>query len=257
MSSDTKNELMRAGSVLNYLREVITKYRAGYFILIDPDEYSVPDCIRLAHQAEEAGTDAILFGGSFLTADLNPMAEALQNETRLPVILFPGDSMQLSPHADALLYLSLISGRNPNFLIGEQVKAAPWIRRYDLEVIPTGYMLIDGGCQTSVGFMSGTTPIPRDKCDIAWAHALAAEYLGMQLVYLEAGSGATLPVPDQMVAAIRKHIRIPIIVGGGIRTPEIAAEKVKAGADFIVTGTVIENSDSPSLMKEFAEAIHG
>jgi phosphoglycerol geranylgeranyltransferase len=248
---------MKSGSVLDYLLKIPTKYRAGYLVLIDPDRYSIADCIDLVHQAEAAGTDAILLGGSFLTKDLDPVAERLQGETDLPLILFPGDSMHLSPHADAVLYLSLISGRNPNFLIGEQVKAAPRIRRYGIEAISTGYMLIDGGSQTSVGFMSGTTPLPRNKPDLAWAHALAAEYLGMRLIYLEAGSGAQLAIPNEMISAIREKSSLPIIVGGGITTPEIADEKVRAGADFIVTGTAIENSDSPTLMKHFADAIHG
>ncbi|MBI1927370.1 geranylgeranylglyceryl/heptaprenylglyceryl phosphate synthase [Candidatus Poribacteria bacterium] len=245
---------MQLGSVLDYLLNVRRECKAGYWVLIDPDRYPIADCIRLAHQAEDAGVDALLLGGSFLTVELNPIAEALQGETSLPLILFPGDSMHLSRHADAILYLSLISGRNANFLIGEQVKAAPLIQRYGIEPIPTGYMLVDGGCQTSVGFMSGTSPLPRDKFDIAWAHALAAQYLGMKLIYLEAGSGANLPVPDGMIAAIKKQVSIPIIVGGGIKTPEIAIAKVNAGADFIVTGTVIEHSHS--LMKQFAEAIH-
>ena len=248
---------MQSGSVLSYLRKAISTFKAGYLVLIDPDQYSITDCVELAHQAEDAQTDAILLGGSFLTTDLNPAAETLKKETHLPIILFPGDSMHLSPHADAILFLSLISGRNANFLIGEQVKAAPRLRQYGIEAIPTGYMLIDSGRQTSVGFMSGTTPLPRDKFDIAWAHALAAEYLGMQLVYLEAGSGAEFPLPDRMIAAVKEHINIPIIVGGGITTPEIAAQKVEAGADFIVTGTAIENSSSLSLMKQFADAIHG
>jgi phosphoglycerol geranylgeranyltransferase len=248
---------MQSGFVLNYLRETITKYKAGYLVLIDPDQYSVSDCVESAHQAEDAGTDALLLGGSFLTTDLQPVAETLKKETRLPIILFPGDSMHLSPHADAILYLSLISGRNANFLIGEQVKAAPRLRQYGIESISTGYMLIDSGRQTSVGFMSGTTPLPRDKFDLAWAHALAAEYLGMQLVYLEAGSGAEYPVPDRMIAAVKSHINIPVLVGGGITTPEIAAQKVEAGADFIVTGTAIENSRSQTLMKQFADAVHG
>lgn len=246
---------MQLGSVLDYLLNVRRECKAGYWVLIDPDRYSIADCIRLAHQATDAGVDALLLGGSFLTVELNPMAEALQRETSLPLILFPGDSMHLSRHADAILYLSLISGRNANFLIGEQVKAAPLIQRYGIEPIPTGYMLIDGGCQTSVGFMSGTSPLPRDKFDIAWAHALAAQYLGMKLIYLEAGSGANLPVPDEMISAIKKQVSIPIIVGGGIKTPEVAVAKVNAGADFIVTGTIIEHSHS--LMKQFAEAIHG
>ena len=249
---------MRLGSVLDYLLKILTKHKAGYLVLIDPDRYLTDDCIRLAHQAEEAGVDALLLGGSFLTAELNPIAEALQTKTSIPLILFPGDAMQVSRHADAILYLSLISGRNANFLIGEQVKAAPLIRRHGIEAIPTGYMLIDGGCQTSVGFMSGTIPLPRDKFDIAWAHALAAQYLGMRLIYLEAGSGANLPVPDLMITAIREQISLPLIVGGGIKTPEIAVEKVKAGADFIVTGTVVEcGCTDNSLMRAFADAIHG
>jgi len=247
---------MQSGSVLSYLRKVITNVKAGYLVLIDPDQYSITDCVELAHQAEDAQTDAILLGGSFLTTDLQPVAETLKRETRLPVILFPGDSMHLSPHSDALLYLSLISGRNANFLIGEQVKAAPRLKLYGIEAIPTGYMLIDSGRQTSVGFMSGTTPLPRDKFDIAWAHALAAEYLGMQLIYLEAGSGAEFPVPDRMIAVVKEQISIPVIVGGGIGTPEIAAQKVEAGADFIVTGTAIEDGSTLSLMKQFADAIH-
>ena len=247
---------MQSGSVLSYLRKAIATFKAGYLVLIDPDQYSITDCVELAHQAEDAQTDAILLGGSFLTTDLQPVAETLKRETRLPVILFPGDSMHLSPHADAILYLSLISGRNANFLIGEQVKAAPRLKLYGIESIPTGYMLIDSGRQTSVGFMSGTTPLPRDKFDIAWAHALAAEYLGMQLIYLEAGSGAEFPVPDRMIAAVKEHINIPIIVGGGITTPEIAAQKVEAGADFIVTGTAIEDGSPLLLMKQFADAIH-
>jgi len=163
--------------------------------------------------------------------------------------------MQLTSHADAILFMSLISGRNPNYLISEQVKAAPLIQKQGLEPIPTGYLLIDGGTQTSVSFISNTTPIPRDKCEIAWAHALAGQYLGMQLIYLEAGSGAKTPVPDLMISSVKKQVSVPIIVGGGIRSPETARQKVEAGADFIVTGNVIEKD--PSLMSAFAEAIHG
>jgi phosphoglycerol geranylgeranyltransferase len=248
---------MKSGSVLDYLLKVLTRFRAGYLVLIDPDRHSIADSIHLARQAENAGADALLLGSSLLTNDLDPVAEALRDETVLPIIVFPGDSMHLSQHADAILYLSLISGRNANFLIGEQVKAAPLIHRCGIEAISTGYMLIDGGTATSVEVMSGTAPLPRDKLDIAWAHALAAEYLGMKFVYLEAGSGAKLPVPDEIIGAVRKHVTIPIIVGGGITTPEMAVAKVNAGADFIVTGNVIEQKNSISLMKQFADATHG
>ena len=243
--------------VLKYLHEVLRKQNAGYFVLMDPEECEVEKCAKLACEVERAGADAILLGGSLITNDLHPIAETLKAETSLPIILFPGDSMHLTPHADAILYMSLISGRNPNYLIGEQVKAAPWIQRYALEPIPTGYMLIEGGNRTAVEFMSGTAPIPRDKPDIAGPHALAAEYLGMQLVYLEAGSGAELPVPNIMISTVKQQIGIPLIVGGGIRSPEVAVEKVNAGADFIVTGNILEKYDSFELIKQFADAVHG
>jgi phosphoglycerol geranylgeranyltransferase len=243
--------------VLNHFKEVLKKHNAGYFVLIDPEQCEVAKCAKLASEVEAAGADAILLGGSFLTNDLHPIAKSLKQETKLPVVLFPGDSMHLTPHADAILYISLISGRNPNYLIGEQVKAAPWIQRHALEPIPTGYMLIDGGNRTAVEFTSGTMPIPRDKPDIAGPHALAAEYLGMQMVYLEAGSGATHPVPNEMISTVKAQIGIPLIVGGGIRTPKIAAKKVAAGADFIVTGNVLEENGSLELMKAFADAVHG
>lgn len=248
---------LRSNCILSYLKTVIKEKDAGYFILIDPEMCDVEKTAKLTTTIENAGADAILLGGSLLTQDLHPIAAAIKKETELPIILFPGDSMHLTPHADAILYMSLISGRNPNYLIGEQVKAAPWIQKYGLQPIPTGYMLIDGGNRTSVEFMSGTVPIPRDKPDIAAPHALAAEYLGMQMVYLEAGSGATLPVPNEMITAVKQQITIPLIVGGGITSPEIAAQKVQAGANFIVTGNILEKTGSLELMKQFAIAVHG
>ena len=247
---------MASNCILKYLHKVLEKQNAGYLVLIDPEACEVDKCAKLAREVERAGADAILLGGSLLTIDLHPIAAALKDETSLPIILFPGDSMHLTPHADAILYMSLISGRNPNYLIGEQVKAAPWIRRYDLEPIPTGYILIEGGKRTAVEFMSGTVPIPREKPDIAGPHALAAQYLGMQLVYLEAGSGAKLPVPNDMISTVKSQIEIPLVVGGGIRTPETATEKVNAGADFIVTGNILEKTGSFNLMKQFADAVH-
>ena len=248
---------MASHRVLNYFHEILERHRAGYLVLIDPEQCEVATCAKLARDIERAGADAILLGGSFLTTELHPIAAALKSATRLPIVLFPGDSMQLTAHADAILYLSLISGRNPNYLIGEQVKAAPWIQRYALEPIPTGYLLIEGGNRTAVEFMSGTMPIPRDKPDIAGPHALAAQYLGMKLVYLEAGSGAKHAVPSAMITAVKARISIPMLVGGGIRTPELAEKKVTAGADFIVTGNVLEEDGSLALMQQFAAAVHG
>ncbi len=247
---------LTSNSVLKYLHGVIEKKKAGYLVLIDPDVYEIDRCANLACEIERAGADAILLGGSLLTKDLHPIAEGLKASTNIPIILFPGDSMHLTPHADAVLYMSLISGRNPNYLIGEQVKAAPWIQQYNLEPIPTGYMLIDGGNRTTVEFMSGTVPIPNNKPDIASTHALAAQYLGMKMVYLEAGSGAELPIPDDMISMVDSQVDIPLIVGGGIRSPEMAARKVNAGANFIVTGNILEENCSYDFMKQFADAIH-
>lgn len=243
-------------SVLEYLLNLRTRSQAGYLVLIDPDKKSVEDSIELVQQAEEAKVDALLVGGSLLISDIDDTIQGIKKHTSLPVIIFPGATTHLSRYADAVLFLSLISGRNSSYLIDEHVKSAPLIKRYGLEPIPTGYMLIESGTLTSVGFMSATMPIPREKPEIAWTHALAAEYLGMKLVYLEAGSGARLPVPDEMITAVKKNVSIPIIVGGGIRSPEVAAAKVRAGADFIVTGNVLEKSDDVQLMRKFAEAIH-
>lgn len=249
-----KEIMVKPNTTQHYLQSILMKHRAGYFVLIDPDQHTVSSCARLGELAEASGVDALLLGGSFLTTDLDPIAESLKKATSLPIILFPGSVLQLSRSADAILYLSLISGRNPHYLIGEQVRAAPLIRHMELDTIPTGYMLIEGGTTTSVSFMSGSAPIPRDKLDIAWAHALAAQYMGMDLIYLEAGSGAKLAVPSEMISKIKDILEISVIVGGGIRTPSIAAEKVNAGADFIVTGSIIESD--PSLMRAFSDAIH-
>lgn len=242
-------------TVFEQLQAVGEKYQAGYLVLVDPDRLKQHDIPRFGQQAQSAGVDALLLGGSFLTNDLSLIAETLQTSTDLPIILFPGSAMQLTSYADAIFFMSLISGRNPNYLISEQVRAAFLIQKQGLEPIPTGYFLIDGGTQTSVSFISNTTPISRDKFEIAWAHALAGQYLGMQLIYLEAGSGVEIPVPDLMISSVKKQVSVPIIVGGGIRSPETARQKVEAGADFIVTGNVIEKD--LSLMSAFAEAIHG
>ncbi|MDW7682353.1 MAG: geranylgeranylglyceryl/heptaprenylglyceryl phosphate synthase, partial [bacterium] len=161
-----------------------------------------------------------------------------------------------SPDADAILFMSVISGRNADLLIGQHVMAAPIVKMTGLEAISTGYMLIDSGKVTSAEFMSNTKPIPRDKTDIAIAHGLAAEFLGMKILYLEAGSGAVQPVPDEMIQGLSRMCGLPLIVGGGIKTPEIASQKVRAGASFIVTGNILEKNNRTGLIAEFARAIH-
>jgi phosphoglycerol geranylgeranyltransferase len=227
-------------------------------VLIDPDKWELKQLPDVAAAASENGADAILVGGSLLMrASFDEIVKTIKNAAKIPCIIFPGSTIQISRHADALLFLSLISSRNADYLIGVQIMAAPIIRLLGLEPIPTGYMLIESGRVTSAEFMSNSRPIPREKNDIAQATALAAEYLGMRLVYLEAGSGADLSVTPEMVAAVSSFVHIPVIVGGGIRTPEEAAKRVQAGASFIVTGNVLEKPSGVSLIREFAQAIHG
>ena len=244
-------------SVFEYLLRIKEQNGAGYLVLIDPDKQDVEDATALAIKADEAGVDALLVGSSLLMSDrLEDVIRSIKRHSDLPVIISPGATSHLSRYADAVLFLSLISGRNPDFLIGEHVKAAPVVRKYGIEAIPTGYMLIEGGTCTSVQFISATLPIPRDKLDIALAHAMAAEILGMKMVYLECGSGSPMSVPDEMISVVKSEIKIPLVVGGGIVDPDTAAAKVRAGADFIVTGNILERSDNVALVHEFARAIH-
>ncbi len=239
------------------LLEIRKQRGAGYIVLIDPDKLSLEENIKLATQAEHEDADIIFIGGSLLSTPIfDELVKQIKGAVKIPVIIFPGGVQQISRHADAILFMSVISGRNPDLLIGQHVMGAPIVKKLNLETISTGYMLIESGKVTSAEFMSNTKPIPRDKPDIAVAHALAAEYLGMKLIYLEAGSGALHPVPDEMIQFITRICSLPIIVGGGIRTPAVAQQKVKAGASFIVTGNVLEKDKGGGIIKEFAEAIH-
>jgi phosphoglycerol geranylgeranyltransferase len=242
-------------SVYQKLLNVRNEKGAGFLVLLDPDRMSVPEIVDLAKKSEQGGADGFLVGSSLLLSTrFDEAVKEIKTNVDVPVIIFPGNANQVSRHADAILFLSLLSGRNPHLLIGEQVKAAPAIKEFGLEPIPTGYLLIESGRPTSVQFMSNTQPIPKNKPDVAKAHALAAEYLGMKLVFLEAGSGAENPVPDNIIREVRDFISIPIIVGGGVKDPNAAHSKVKNGASFVVIGNFLEEDDT--LIKEFAEAIH-
>lgn len=230
---------------------------AGYFILIDPDNIQDERLPAFVQSATNAGVDGFLVGGSLVLSDgFDQRIAAIKKNTDLPVIIFPGSLFQISKNADAILFLVLISGRNPDHLIGNQVIAAPIIKSKGLESISTGYMLIGGGKTTSAEFMSNTKPIPNHKPDIAVAHALAAEMMGMKLLYLDTGSGADHSVSDEMITAIAHHCSLPMVIGGGIRTPEEMAKKVAAGASFVVTGTILEEQTQISLIKEFVDAAH-
>ncbi len=243
--------------VYQKLLGVIKKKKAGFLVLLDPDRLSPKEISDLAFTAEKSGADGILVGSSLLlSTHFDEAIKKIKEKVKLPVIIFPGNANQVSKYADAVLFLSLISGRNPNLLIGEQVKAAPVMKEFGLEPIPTGYMLIESGKMTSVQFMSDTLPLPPNKPDIACAHALAAEYLGMKFVFMDAGSGADKSVPDFLIKEVKKFITVPLIIGGGIRDPEIAKEKVKAGANFVVIGNTLEKKGDEKLLKDFAKAIH-
>jgi phosphoglycerol geranylgeranyltransferase len=242
--------------VYRYLLDVKAARGAGYVVLLDPDKY---DADHLARQAEVIGryADLIFVGGSLCVRhDFDEAVRRIKGASAVPVVIFPGDATQVSPHADALLFLSLVSGRNPDLLIGEHVKAAPAIHRYSLEVIPVAYMLVESGHTTSVQFMSQSLAIPSSKPELAMAHALAGQYLGMKMAFLEAGSGARNHVPAEMIRAVSSYVTIPLIVGGGIGSPEEAHEVVRAGASFVVTGDAIERPGGVDMLRDFRAAVH-
>jgi len=210
---------------------------------------------RVLKLAMDAHVDYFFIGGSLIVNDmLDKLLLTIKENCDIPLILFPGNSQQLSYRADGILFLSLISGRNPELLIGNHVIAAPYLKMSQLEVMSTGYMLIDGGIETTVSYMSNTRPIPANKNDIAMSTALAGEYLGMKMIYMDAGSGANVPIQESMIEDVSLAISIPLIVGGGIKTPEKAASNVRAGADLIVVGNAIEKD--PELIIDMSLAIH-
>ncbi|KAA3613270.1 MAG: geranylgeranylglyceryl/heptaprenylglyceryl phosphate synthase [Calditrichaeota bacterium] len=244
--------------IIKHFKLARNSAKAAFVILIDPDKIENENIPGFIERCISAGVDIFFIGGSLLNGNEfdNKIKLIKSHAENIPVIIFPGNVNQLSQYADALLYLSLISGRNPDYLIGNQVLAAPVIRKSKIESISTAYMLIESGKTTSVEFMSGTKPIPNDKVDIAIAHALAAEYLGFKVVYLEAGSGAKNSVPEDMIKGVSHSISLPIIVGGGIKSPDEANQKVLAGANIIVIGNHFEKNNNSSILQEFSSAIH-
>jgi len=217
-----------------------------FALLIDPESMSVHSIIATIYAANESGVKMILVGGSLLTDKIDNAIEIIKKHTDLPVILFPGSLMQLSNKADAILLLSLVSGRNPDYLIGNHVIAAQYLKSSNLEIIPTGYILIDGGKVSSVEYVSNTKPIPSDKADLIVATAIASEMLGHKIIYLEAGSGAINSVNVNIIREVRKNVSVPLIVGGGIATPNQVNNIFEAGADIVVVGTAVEQ-DSDKL----------
>lgn len=224
--------------------------------LIDPDKTTPDSAVEIVAAAENLGCDAFLVGASQGSpARFHDVARAIKSVASKPVLIFPNGAAQVVPEADAILFMSLLSGRNPEYLVGEQVKGAPLVEAYGLEAIPTGYLLIESGRTTTVEFVSNTRPIPRDQTGIARAHTLAAKYFGMKLVYLEAGSGAPLSVPVEMVRACAS-VGVPLVVGGGLREPAEVAACIAAGATFVVVGTRFEPEPDWNLFKEIVDAAH-
>ena len=238
--------------------QFIERKKAGkksFALLIDPDKVDNEKIDQLLLLANQAKVDYFFVGGSLvISSHLDECIQQIKSQSNIPVLLFPGSPSQVSKYADALLYLSLISGRNPELLIGQHVISAPFVKKSGLEILPTGYMVIDGGAPTTVSYISNATPIPADKSEIAMCTAMAGEMLGMKLIYMDAGSGAKRAITETMIEKVAKNIDIPLIIGGGITEPEKAYLNCKAGADVIVVGNAIEKN--VDLIKEISDAVH-
>lgn len=239
--------------ILETIQDNIIHRKRMIAVLLDPDAYPEPQLSKVITLLAENKPDFIFVGGSHTYTSMEKLVEKLKVHLTIPIVLFPGNVSQFTPKADALLNISLLSGRNAEYLIGQHVVSSIAIKQSGIEVIPTAYLLIDGGKTSSVEYISNTRPIPPDKTGIALSTALAGELLGMKAVYLEAGSGAIFPVPQQMIRHVKKSISVPLIVGGGIKTVQQLREAYEAGADLVVVGNAFESE--PVKMIEFiAEA---
>ncbi len=242
--------------LMNDLRERASQGRKSLAVLIDPDSVGDPGVLKsLLDLSSECCVDYFFVGGSLITHNsLSSTIQLIRNETDIPVILFPGNNMQIDLHADGILFLSLISGRNPELLIGQHVVAAPILKGSSIEVMPTGYLLIGNERNSSVAYMSNTNPIPADKFAVAASTAMAGEMLGLRLIYLDGGSGARECIQPRMIMTVRKNISCPLIVGGGIDSKEKARNVLRAGADLIVVGNALEKD--PNVLIPISEAIY-
>ena len=242
--------------LLQDLRSRKAAMRPAFAVLADPDKIAPSEMPHLARLCNDAGVDYLLMGGSLVVMhQIDACIQRFKSESDIPVILFPGSPAQISPYADALLYLSLISGRNAEMLIGQHVVSAPAVKASGLEIMSTGYMVIDGGAPTTVSYISGAAPIPANKPDIALCTAWAGELLGHHLLYMDAGSGARLPVSGEMIEKVSTHTALPLFVGGGMRTTDDVRAAAISGATVVVVGNAIEQD--PMLIQELAHAVHG
>ena len=240
-----------SGFIYKNIVQKISQGRKQLAVLIDPDKFG---SVSIVETANQAGVDYFFVGGSLLSGgNIEDCIKKIKSHSEIPVLIFPGSSLQICPAADGILLLSLISGRNPELLIGQHVTAAPYLRESGLEILPTGYILVDSGKPTTASYISNTAPIPYDKNEIAICTAMAGEMLGMGMIYLDGGSGAQNPVSRQMIRAVKDSIRIPLITGGGIRNLESAITALNAGSDIVVIGNAAE--ENPGLLIEIADGI--
>jgi putative glycerol-1-phosphate prenyltransferase len=242
-------------STLSLITDKANSSQKQFAVLIDPDKVSLTEVEEISKISAKANVDLIFVGGSLLTkGSLDECIQVIKKHFDKKVIIFPGNSMQISSFADGILLLSLISGRNADMLIGKHVIAAPFLKASKIEIIPSGYLIIESGVTTAAQYMSNTQPIPFEKDDIAMCTAMAGEMLGLKLIYLDAGSGAKNHVSETMIKKVKSNISVPLIIGGGIKTPEIAKKCCLAGADIIVVGNAIEKNFN--LISSISEAIH-
>ena len=252
---DYSNQTGMKKGIYQSLTEKKKNGTKSFAALIDPDKVNPALLDELTELSVNAGVDYLLVGGSLVISNhLDEVVQYIKERCNIPVILFPGSPNQISRYADALLYLSLISGRNAELLIGQHVVSAPFVKQSGLEIMPTGYIVVDGGAPTTVSYISNASPIPSDKNEIAMCTAMAGEMLGMKLIYLDSGSGARKAVSENMIRSVAEKIDVPLIVGGGITDPEKAYLNCKSGADLIVVGNAIEKN--ASLIKEMSAAVH-
>lgn len=245
---------MHINTIQNTLNHYKLQNTCGFAVLVDPDCVSVSGILEIAASCNEAGVSFVFLGGSLVVSDhISELIQAFKSVSSIPIVLFPGHPSQVAPDADGLLFLSLISGRNPELLIGQHVIAAPRIKQSSLEVIPTGYMVIDGGRPTTVSYISNAQPIPNDKPDIALCTAWAGELLGLRTIYMDAGSGAAQAISTEMIAKVAGNIDIPLIVGGGMRTAADVEKAATAGAQVVVVGNAIEKN--PGLIMEISAVL--
>ena len=243
------------GRVEKYLLEKIATEKTIHMTLIDPEKITPAQASMVAENSKASGTTAIMIGGSTFNSQehLDAIIQAIKNTVDLPIILFPNNVSGISRHADAIWFMSLLNSVDPYFLVGAQILGAPLIKKFNIEPISMGYIIVGQG--GTAGVVGKAIAIPYDKPELAAAHALAGQYFGMRFIYLEGGSGVANPVPPEMIKTVKKYLDVPLIVGGGIRTREQAAAASQAGADIIVTGNLIEAADNKKRIAEVIEGI--